>query len=107
MLMVVIEKGVCFREQRVVTETYIDTDPEVTYRIVSYLTKKGKQEACRNKPLFLTIANVGSRLYWKLIENFFYTMGKFGHGDCAVLVCISGGHGVVWCGVVWCGVVCI
>ena len=64
-----------------------------TEKIVNYLMGKAHQDACMHKPLFLTIANVGSRLYWKLIENFFYTMEKFGHLDCAVLICVSGN----WC----------
>lgn len=81
----------CYRiQQKQHLETFGDPDPQTTEKIITYLVKKGTQPVCKNKPLFLTIANVGSRLYWKLIENFFYTMEKFGHRDCAVLVCISG-----------------
>ena len=68
-------------------ENYSD---EATIKIVDYLTSKAKSKACINKPLFLTMANVGSELYWKLIENFYYTMRHFGHEECAILICISG-----------------
>lgn len=48
--------------------------------------------SCLGKPIFTTMANVGSSLYWQLIENFVYTMGKFGLTDCALMICVSDPH---------------
>lgn len=45
--------------------------------------------ACRDKPIFSTMANVGSDLYWQLIENFVYTMAKYGLTDCTLMICVS------------------
>jgi len=90
LLLLFSEQSFCYDVPKPPKEVFNDPYPQITENIVSYLVRKGQQKVCSNKPLFLTIANVGSRLYWKLIENFFYTMEKFGHRDCAVLVCISG-----------------
>lgn len=58
--------------------------------IVTSLTVKATSTECLFKPLFLTIAKVTSSLYWKLIENFFFTMKKYKHDECAALICIDG-----------------
>ena len=49
-----------------------------------------KLPQCKFKPVFLSIARISSPLYWQLVENFFHTMFRFSHLDCAILVCISG-----------------
>lgn len=46
-------------------------------------------DQCKNMPIFLTMANAGDELYWQLIENFVYTMAKFGVSDCAFVICVS------------------
>ena len=67
--------------------------------IVSSLTVKSISKECLFKPIFLTIAKVNTPLYWNLIENFFYTMKKFGHDECAALICIDGKFLVVLGGI--------
>ena len=68
-----------------------NTAPDIeTLNLVNYFVNKASQEECNGKPLFLTIAHIKTQLYWKLVENFFNTMEKFGHRKCAALVCISG-----------------
>jgi hypothetical protein len=47
------------------------------------------QPQCKNIPLFATMASVGSDLYWQLIENFIYTMVKFGLSDCTIMICVT------------------
>ena len=44
---------------------------------------------CRDSPIYLTMANAGDELYWQLIENFVYTLAKFGVSDCAFVICVS------------------
>jgi len=46
------------------------------------------RKLCEGKPVFMTMAKVTSKLYWELIENFFGTMKKFGHLECALMICI-------------------
>lgn len=59
------------------------------YNISEYMRFLSLQPQCTNKPIFTTMARVKSKLYWELIENFFHTMHRFGHLDCAVMICIS------------------
>ena len=47
------------------------------------------RDACRDKPVFMTMAKVKTALYWDLIENFLGAMSKFSLGDCALMICIS------------------
>jgi hypothetical protein len=47
------------------------------------------QKECENKPIFTSMAQVGTDLYWQLIENFIYTMVKFGLSDCTVMICVT------------------
>ena len=47
------------------------------------------QPKCRNVPIFTSMAQVGSDLYWQLIQNFVYTMVKFGLSDCSVMICVT------------------
>ena len=47
------------------------------------------QEMCASLPLFVSMANVGSPLYWQMIENYIYTLIKFNLLDCAIMVCVS------------------
>ena len=44
---------------------------------------------CRDMPIFLSMATMGDELYWQLIENFVYSMVKFGLSDCALVICVS------------------
>ena len=44
---------------------------------------------CRNSPIFVTMASVGSDLYWQMIENFMYTMQRFDILPCALMICVS------------------
>ena len=59
-------------------------------RLDKYMKRLSASKQCRGKPLFVTMARVKSDLYWQLIENFFFTMYRYGHTDCAVMICISG-----------------
>lgn len=47
---------------------------------------------CRDKPIFTTMANVGSLLYWQLIENFIYTMVKYDLIECTLMICVADEH---------------
>lgn len=47
------------------------------------------QTSCHAKPIFLTMATVGDELYWQLVENFVYSMVKFGLSQCAVVICVD------------------
>jgi hypothetical protein len=47
------------------------------------------QPQCANRPIFMTMASVGHELYWQLVENFVYTMAKFGLSDCSIVICMS------------------
>lgn len=44
---------------------------------------------CRDVPIFLSMATMGDELYWQLIENFVYSLVKFGLSDCALVICVS------------------
>lgn len=48
-----------------------------------------KQSTCEGRPLFTTMANVMSELYWQMIENFMYTLAKYNHSSCALMICVS------------------
>ena len=47
------------------------------------------QPQCKGIPIFLSMAAVGSDLYWQLIENFVYTAVKFQYSDCVLVICVS------------------
>ena len=47
------------------------------------------QYQCHHTPIFLSMASVGSSLYWQLIENFIYTAVKFKYIDCTLVICVS------------------
>eukprot|EP01032_Pedospumella_encystans_P024341 gene24341-27535_t len=47
------------------------------------------QSVCKDTPIFTSMANVFSNLYWQLIENFVYTMAKFDVSSCTIMVCVS------------------
>lgn len=55
----------------------------------SHINELSNSPACINKPVYTTLGKVQSLLYWQLIENFYGTMKRFGHSDCAVMICIS------------------
>jgi hypothetical protein len=54
---------------------------------------------CRmgNSPIYLTMASVGDELYWQLIENFIYSLAKFGLSGCSLVVCVSDAHCMELC----------
>ena len=52
---------------------------------------------CRDKPIFTSMANVGSEMYWQLIENFVYTMAKYNLADCTLMICVSDPHCIELC----------
>ena len=47
------------------------------------------QKECQGKPIFVSMASIGSNLYWQLIENFVYSLVKFDLSDCAVMICVT------------------
>ena len=47
------------------------------------------QPQCKNVPIFTSMAQIGSDLYWQLIQNFVYTMVKFRLSDCSVMICVT------------------
>lgn len=51
-----------------------------------------KQPQCKDTPIFTSMAQVGTDLYWQLIENFVYTMVKFSLSDCSVMICVTDRH---------------
>ena len=57
--------------------------------LLLYMQALANHASCQEKPLFVTMAQVRSDLYWQLIENFFHSMAAFGHLDCTVLICVS------------------
>ena len=44
---------------------------------------------CNQMPIIISMASVGSDLYWQLIENFIYTMVKFDLLKCSIMVCVT------------------
>lgn len=44
---------------------------------------------CDKKPIIMSMASVGTDLYWQLIENFVYSMVKFDFISCSIMVCVS------------------
>lgn len=55
------------------------------------------QDACYQKPVFLSMASVGDELYWQLIENFVYTMLRFDLISCSLVICVSDPHCIQLC----------
>lgn len=60
-----------------------------SFALEDHLEYLQKQPECAGKPLFTSMANVFSALYWQLIENFVYTMVKFELSHCTVMVCVT------------------
>lgn len=48
-----------------------------------------QQSECSESPIFVTMAAVGSDIYWQLIENFMFTMKRFQLFPCAIMICVS------------------
>jgi len=63
---------------------------ENSLELVEYLTFISKQDACKYKPVFMTMAKVQDPLYWQLIEGFFHSMFFFDHLSCSIMICVSG-----------------
>eukprot|EP01038_Epipyxis_sp_PR26KG_P005872 gene5872-8097_t len=59
------------------------------FRLEDALHYLHSQLRCSGKPIFTSMANVFSDLYWQLIENFIYSMVKFGLSDCTIMICVS------------------
>jgi len=56
-----------------------------------------KSPTCAGKPIFMGMAAVGTNIYWQMIENFIYTMVKFNHSDCALMICVSDPYCIQLC----------
>lgn len=54
---------------------------------VLYSLQQTKQ--CFGHPIIISMARVGSQLYWQLIENYIYTLVKFEMVHCAIMVCVN------------------
>ena len=60
-----------------------------TMRMDEIIQFIAQQPMCVNSPVIISMAQVGTELYWQLIENFVYTMVKFRMSDCAVMICVT------------------
>lgn len=60
-----------------------------TISMVDAMVYLHNQIECKNKPIFISMAQVSTDLYWQLIENFIYTMVKFNVSDCSVMICVT------------------
>jgi hypothetical protein len=60
-----------------------------TYSMEDAVFYLHNQRECKNKPIFISMAQVKTDLYWQLIENFVYTMVKFSLSDCSVMICVT------------------
>lgn len=56
------------------------------------LVEMQRFDKCTNKPLVITMAKIGTPLYWQLVENFVFSMAKFDLVECALMVCIADQH---------------
>ena len=63
--------------------------PLESYTLEDVMLYLQNQPQCKNKPIFTSMAQVGSDLYWQLIENFIYTMVKFNLIDCSIMICVT------------------
>jgi hypothetical protein len=61
-------------------------------KIENVLIEMQKFEKCIDKPLVITMAKIGTPLYWQLVQNFVYSMTKFDIVECSLMVCISDAH---------------
>eukprot|EP01040_Poterioochromonas_malhamensis_P007223 gene7223-7796_t len=59
------------------------------FLLEDYFVYLSTQPQCRNLPVITSMANIFSELYWQLIENFVYSMVKFGLSSCAMMICVS------------------
>ena len=60
-----------------------------TMRMDEIIQFIAQQPMCVNSPVVISMAQVGTELYWQLIENFVYTMVKFRMSDCSVMICVT------------------
>jgi hypothetical protein len=67
----------------------ISTFSSFSSPLVDYMKYLSSQPQCNGKPLFISMAKVINELYWQLIENFYFTMSKFSHINCAIMICIT------------------
>jgi hypothetical protein len=63
--------------------------PSVRSNLTEYMTYLANTQSCEGKPVFITVARLRTELYWQMVENFYYTMAKFNHGDCIVMICVT------------------
>ncbi|RYG94337.1 hypothetical protein EON65_57650, partial [archaeon] len=54
--------------------------------ISDYFHFVSQSPSCKDLPVFTSMANVYSELYWQLIENFIYTMVKFQLVQCTLMI---------------------
>jgi hypothetical protein len=66
-------------------------------QVEDVLVEMQKYEKCKDKPLVITMAKIGTPLYWQLVENFIYSMDKFDIVECALMVCIADPHCMQLC----------
>ena len=71
-----------------------DSPPQALEGVLVFLQR---QPQCQGIPIFLSMAAVGSDLYWQLIENFVYTAVKFKYSDCSLVICVSDPRCVALC----------
>lgn len=53
------------------------------------LYKMYQRNECKNLPIFVTMAKIGSPIYAQLVENFHYTMMKYNLFECSLLICLD------------------
>jgi hypothetical protein len=66
-------------------------------KIENVLIEMQKFDKCVGKPLIITMAKIGTPLYWQLVQNFVYSMAKFDIVECALMICISDLHCMNMC----------
>ena len=66
-------------------------------KIENVLIEMQQFDKCIGKPLIITMAKIGTPLYWQLVQNFVYSMAKFDIVECSLMVCISDEHCMELC----------
>lgn len=65
----------------------MEKNPESS--IENVLIEMQKFDKCIGKPIVITMAKIGTPLYWQLVQNFVYSMSKFDIVECSLMICIS------------------
>lgn len=66
-------------------------------KIENVLIEMQAFEKCIGQPIIITMAKIGTPLYWQLVQNFVYSMAKFDVVECSLMVCISDAHCMKLC----------